>query len=172
MAQFNFDSSTVAPRDNNYELLPAGDYVAQVTESEITPLKSGNGQCLKLTVTVLQEGYNGRKIFCRLNVQHSNPTAEQIAQQQLRELCDAVGVVRMQDTTELHNKPFTARVKIRKSTDPQYTDQNEISGFKPAGGAARPAAFAAPRAAAPANAAQAPAAAAAGSTPPWAKKAA
>jgi hypothetical protein len=166
MAQFNFDSSTVAPRENNYELLPAGDYVAQVTESAIDPLKSGNGQCLKLTVTVLQEGHNGRKIFCRLNVQHSNPQTEQIAQQQLRELCDAIGVVRMQDTTELHNKPFVARVKIRKSTDPQYTDQNEISGFKAATSGARPAAFAAPRAAAPAAAAPA----AGGSTPPWAKK--
>lgn len=168
MAQFNFDSSTVAPRENNFELLPAGDYVAQVTESEITPLKSGNGQCLKLTVTVLQEGYNGRKIFCRLNVQHSNPTAEQIAQQQLRELCDAIGVVRMQDTTELHNKPFTARVKIRKSDNPQYTDQNEISGFKPAAG--RPAGFTPPRAAAQASAPAANAPAAGSSTPPWAKK--
>jgi len=171
MAQFTFDSSTVAPRENNYELLPIGDYVAQVTESEIAPLKSGNGQCLKLTVTVLQEGYNGRKIFCRLNVQHSNATAEQIAQQQLRELCDSIGVVRMQDTVELHNKPFTARVKIRKSTDPQYSDQNEISGFKPAGAVSRPAPFTAP-ARAPA-AANAPTVAAAGaSSPPWARKAA
>jgi hypothetical protein len=166
MAQFNFDTSTVEKRENNFELLPAGQYIAQVTESAIEPLKSGNGQCLKLTVTVLQEGYNGRKIFCRLNVQHSNPTAEQIAQQQLRELCDAIGVVRMQDTGELHNKPFTARVKIRKSTDANYEDQNEISGFKAAASGTRPAAFATPRAAAPAAAAPA----AAGSTPPWAKK--
>jgi len=165
MANFSFDTSTVEKRENNYELLPAGDYVAQVTESSIEPLKSGNGQCLKLTVTVLQEGYNGRKIFCRLNVQHTNPTAEQIAQQQLRELCDAIGVVRMTDTTELHNKPFVARVKIRVSKDPQYTDQNEISGFKPAGGATAPRpAFAAPAANAPV------ASPAAGSTPPWAKK--
>ena len=165
MASFSFDSSTVTPRENNYELLPAGDYVAQVTESAIEPLKSGNGQCLKLTVTVLQEGYNGRKIFCRLNVRHTNPTAEQIAQQQLRELCEAVGVLRMQDTTELHNKPFTARVKIRKSNDPQYTDQNEISGFRAAAGAsARPATFSAP------SAAHAAATPANGSIPPWAAK--
>ena len=38
MAQFNFDSSTVAPRENNFEVLPAGTYNAQVTESEITAL--------------------------------------------------------------------------------------------------------------------------------------
>ena len=171
MAQFSFDTSTVEKRENNYELLPAGDYVAQVVESSIEPLKSGNGQCLKLTVSVLQEGFNGRKIFCRLNIQHSNPTAEQIAQQQLRELCEAVGLARMQDTVELHNKPFTARVKIRKSNDPQYTDQNEISGFRAASATARPAAFAPPaRAAAPA--ANAAAASAGAASPPWAKRAA
>jgi hypothetical protein len=174
MAQFNFDSSTVAPRENNYELLAAGDYVAQVTESAIEPLKSGNGQCLKLTVTVLQEGHNGRKIFCRLNVQHTTPQAEQIAQQQLRELCDAIGVVRMQDTTELHNKPMCVKVKIRKDDTGQYEDQNEVTGFKPAGGSPAHgqaiAAGMAQRAAPPASAA--PAAAAGGSTPPWAKKAA
>lgn len=176
MAQFSFDTNSVEKRENNYELLPAGEYASQVTESTIEPLKTGNGQCLKLTVTVLQDGYNGRKIFCRLNVQHTNPVAEQIAQQQLRELCDAIGIARMADTTELHNKPFTARVKIRKSTDPQYTDQNEISGFKPMGGSpvhARPSVGGMTQRVAT-TAANAPVAAASGaaSSPPWAKKAA
>lgn len=171
MANFSFDTSAVAPRENDYSLLPLGDYMAQVTESSIEPLKSGNGQCLKLVVTILQEGYNGRKVFCRLNVRHTNPQAEQIAQQQLSDLCKAVGVVRMQDTTELHNKPFVARVKIRKSNDPQYADQNEIQGFKPASGSPVPGAAIPPR---PAGAAMPVAAnaAGAGNTPPWAKRAA
>jgi hypothetical protein len=181
MAQFNFDTNSVEKRENSYELLPAGDYIAQVTDSAIAPLKSGQGQGLKLTVSILQEGYNGRKVFCNLNVQHTNPTTEQISQQQLRELCDSIGVVRMQDTVELHNKPFTARVKIRKGglrdkDRPElgnYEDQNEISGFKPATVGARPAAS--PAFAAPARPTAAPAAAAAtagAASPPWAKKAA
>jgi hypothetical protein len=130
MAQFQFDTTTVAARENKYEILPAGEYVAQVTESEIYSLKSGNGTGLKLTVTVLTQGYNGRKIFCRLNVAHSSAKAEKIGQEMLRELCDAVGVVRMADTVELHNKPFLARVKIRKDDTGQYEPQNEIAGFK------------------------------------------
>ena len=175
MAQFSFDTNSVEKRENNYELLPAGWYTAQVTESEIVPLKSGLGQALKLTFEVLSEGYRNRKVWARLNVQHrGSPQAEQIAQQQLRELCDSIGVVRMTDTVELHNKPVQIKVKVRKSDDPQYEDQNEVNGFKPAG-AGQPQVGGIPqRAAAPANApvAAAAPAAAGGSTPPWAKKAA
>ena len=182
MAQFSFDTNNVAPRENNYELLPAGWYTAQVTESEIVPLKSGQGQALKLTFEVLSDGYRNRKVWARLNVRHSGSAqAEQIAQQQLRELCDSIGIVRMQDTVELHNKPVQIKVKVRKSDDPQYEDQNEVVGFKPVGAGAPTAApsFPPQRAATPptaapsaAPAAAAPAAAPAGSTPPWAKRAA
>lgn len=175
MAQFHFDTNTVEKRENNYELLPAGWYTAQVTESEIVPLKSGQGQALKLTFEVLSDGYRNRKVWARLNVQHrGSPQAEQIAQQQLRELCDSIGIVRMTDTVELHNKPVQIKVKVRKSDDPQYEDQNEVNGFKPAG-AGQPQVGGIPQRAAvpPANAPAAAApAAAGGSTPPWTKKAA
>ena len=177
MAQFHFDTNTVEKRENDYSLLPAGWYTAQVTESEIVPLKSGQGQALKLTFEVLSDGYRNRKVWARLNVQHrGSPQAEQIAQQQLRELCDSVGIVRMTDTVELHNKPVQIKVKVRKSEDPQYEDQNEVNGFKPAGGSPAHgqaiAAGMAQRATPPANAPAAAPAAAGGSTPPWAKKAA
>lgn len=175
MAQFNFDTNNVEKRENNYELLPAGWYTAQVTESEIVNLNSGNGKALKLTIEVLSDGYRNRKVWARLNVQHTNPKAETIAQQQLRELCDSIGVVRMQDTVELHNKPVQIKVKIRKDDTGQYEDQNEVTGFKAVGGSpAHGQAIAsgmAQRAAAPqASAPAAAAPAAGGSAPPWAKK--
>lgn len=171
MASFSFDTNTVEPREAQYSLLPAGWYVAQVTESDIVALKSGNGQAIKLTFEVLSEGYRGRKVWSQLNIRHTNPTAETIAQQQLRELCDSIGIVRMSDTVELHNKPVQIRVKIRKSDNPAYEDQNEVAGFKAAGGAVAPAMPTPARAAAPAAVA-ANAAAPAGSAPPWAKKSA
>lgn len=169
MAQFEFNTDSVEKRENSYELLPAGWYTAQVTESEIVPLKSGNGQALKLTIEVLQDGYRGRKVWARLNVRHTNQQAESISQQQLRELCESIGLARFRDTTELHNKPMQIKVKIRKDETGQYEDQNEVNGFKPAAGGAAPMAAAAPsRPAAPA--ANAPAAGAA--VPPWQKRAA
>lgn len=167
MASFSFDTNTVEKRETNYELMPAGWYTAQITDSEIVPLKSGLGKALKLTFSVLTEGYVNRKLWARLNVQHSgSPQAEKIAQEQLRELCDAIGIVRMQDTVELHNKPVQIKVKIRKDDTGQYEDQNDINGFKAAGGSAAPASMIPQRASAPA------AAAPAGSAPPWAKRAA
>lgn len=169
MATFAFDPSTVEKRSNSFDLLPAGNYVAQITDTEIVDLKSGNGTALKMTVTVLQEGYNGRKIFCRLNIRHTNPKAQEIAQQQLRELCEAIGLARLSDTTELHNKPFIARVKIRKDDTGQYEPQNEISGFRPLGSTSAPPAFSHVPAPIPAGAMQA---ANAGGTPPWQKRAA
>lgn len=165
MASFSFDINSVEKRENNFELLPAGKYLMQIVETSIAPLKSGNGTALKATAEVLADGYRGRKIFMNLNIQHTNAQTEQIAQQQLRELCEAIGLARMTDTGELHNKPFEGNVKIRKSQDPQYQDQNEVNGFKSAAGASVPA-F---RPGAP-SAASAPAAAAGAKTPPWAAK--
>lgn len=173
MAQFQFDTNTVAPRENNFEVLPAGTYTGQVVESEIVSLKSGNGSALKLTLEVLTEGYRGRKIWARLNVKHNNPVAEGIAQQQLRELCDAVGMVRMQDTVELHNKPFNVKLKVRLDDSGQYEPQNEVVSFKALGGSpahAQAMVAGIPRPAVAASAA--PAAAAGASAPPWAKKSA
>lgn len=174
MARLNFNTGSVEKRENTYELLPAGWYIAQVSESDIVPLNSGNGQALKLTFDILSEQGRGRKVWARLNIQHTNPKAETIAQQQLRELCDSIGIVQMQDTVELHNKPVQVRVKIRKSEDPQYDDSNEIAGFKAVDGAAGAGSSMPPTSRPAPSSSPAPAAAAApaagGSTPPWAKK--
>lgn len=166
MAQFQFNTDQVEKRDSNYELLPAGWYTAQAVESEIVSLKSGNGQAIKLTFEVLTQAYRGRKLWVRLNVRHTNPEAERIAQQQLRELCEAAGLARFNDTVELHNKPVQVKVKVRKDDTGQYEDQNEVSGFKPATGAPQPAVGAAP---ASRPAASAPAASSA-PVPPWQKR--
>ena len=171
MANFSFDTGAVEKRENNYELLPAGWYTAQISASEIRDMKSGNGQALKLTFDVLSEGYRGRKIWVQLNIRHTNPKAQTIAQQQLRELCEAIGLARFNDTTELHNKPVGIKVKIRKSDNPQYEDQNDVAGYKPAAGAGNvPQAGMAARPSAPAPANAPPAGGA--PTPPWAKRAA
>jgi hypothetical protein len=166
MAIFSFDSSTVEKRENNFELLPAGWYVAQITESDIVKLKSGKGDGIKLTFDILSDSHRGRKIWQTLNVRHEIADTERIAQEQLGQLCDSIGIVRMTDTAELHNKPMQVKVKVRVSKDPQYEDQNEIIGYKSVGGASAPSMQIPARAAAPA------ASAPASSSPPWAKKSA
>jgi hypothetical protein len=55
MARFDttFDASGVEPL-TGYELLPAGDYVVQIVESEMRPTRAGNGEFLWLMMDVLE----------------------------------------------------------------------------------------------------------------------
>lgn len=191
MAKIGFNPAGVAPRDNTFELLPKGWYQFIVTDSDIKQIT--NGEMLKLTFECQQQGFRGRKVWGNLCIKHNSAQTQLIAQQQLKELCEAIGLQgELTDTVQLHNKPFQGHVKIRKSDNPQYPDDtNEINAFKPIGaitGGQAPAAPAgngpawgarpAPAPAAqeqtsappPAPAPAAPAPAAGGSVPPWQKR--
>lgn len=128
MAFFNFDANTVAP-DTSHQLMPAGVYTARIIESNVEPLKSGNGTGLKLTMEIIDGQFKNRRLWPQLNVTHTNPVAQQIGQQQLSSICRAVNVMNLQDTQQLHNKPLRVKVKIRQ--DAVYGDKNEVSGFEP-----------------------------------------
>jgi len=171
MAILNFNVNEVEKRENSYELLPAGWYTAQVTESEIVPLNSGNGDALKLTFEVLSDGYRNRKLWTRFNIRHNIPDTERYAKQQLRELCESVGLVSLQDSNLLHYKPVQVRVKIRKDETGRYEDQNEIAGYKPVSQASQllPAAPAARQSTPPVAPSAAPAAPAQPPVAPWLK---
>jgi Protein of unknown function (DUF669) len=147
MAQLNFNAQNVAPQQSAAPI-PAGVYLAHVVDSDVRPLKSGNGTGLSLTFEVLQGPYARRKVFASINVKHTNPEAERIGQSQLSALCHAIGVLNVSDTQMLHMRPTMIRVKVRKDESGQYEDRNEVSGYE----AAQPAAGAGmfPPAAAPA----------------------
>lgn len=160
-----FDASKVAPKERPAPI-PAGVYNARIVESEVKPLASGNGEGIKFTWEVIDGPCANRKIFQRINYRHTNPQAEQIGQSELSAICHATGVIQLQDTQQLHNRPCRVRVKIRKDQSGQYDDQNEISAVEAAGG---PQLGMPPTPAAPAPAAQPAAPAAA--VPPWQRRA-
>lgn len=141
MALLNFNAANVQPT-SSFDPIPAGDYIAQITDSSIKPTKSGTGMVLNLTWTILDGQYVNRKVFDRLNVQNQNPTAEKIGQEQLSAICHATGVLQLQDSTQLHARPCKIKVKVRK--DEQYGDSNEVKGVS---ATAQGASFAAPAAA-------------------------
>ena len=176
MATLNFDASTVTPDSTSISPVPAGIYVAQVVDSDVKPLKSGNGDALSLTFKILDGPHINRQVWASLNIRHSNAQAQQIAQAQLSALCHAAGVIRLQDSAMLHNRPVRIRVKVREA-DGQYAARNEVTGFEaipggaaPAAASGKPSAPAAPWAAAP-GAPAAPAAPAANTAAPWAQRA-
>ncbi len=158
MAEIAFDATTVQPQQE-FDLLPAGKYLAQIIDSDVSMNSKGTGQVLKLTFEVLEGEYANRRLWARLNITHENADAERIGRAQLSALCHAIGVTQLKDTVDLHDKPVVVTVKIRKDKTGQYPDSNDVSGFSSVS-AASAATFAKP--ATPAK----PAA----STPPWAAK--
>lgn len=130
MASFFFNAASVTPK-TSFDPIPAGWYVAQVTDSGVNPSKSGNGMRMTLTFDILDGEFKGRKIFAGLNVQHANPETERISQEQLSTLCHSVGVIDLKDTAQLHMKPVMIKVKVREAKD-GYDASNDVSGFKSA----------------------------------------
>lgn len=122
-----FDAQQVDPA-RSYEPIPAGQYVAVISASEMKPTKAGNGQYLQLTFEVIEGPYAKRLLWARLNLDNPNATAVQIAQAELSAICRAVGVLRPRDSVDLHNLPLVISVKCKKRQDTGEIS-NEIGGY-------------------------------------------
>lgn len=150
MADLNgFDANQVEPT-GDFEPIPAGTYVAVITDSEMKPTKAGTGSLLQLTFQVIEGDYANRLLWARLNLDNPNATAVQIARADLSAICRAVGVMAPKDSVELHNLPLVIHVRCKKRTDTGEL-VNEIKGYA--------------KKDTPAPAASAPAAS--DNTPPW-----
>jgi hypothetical protein len=122
-----FNANEVEPT-TDFEPIPAGKYLAAITESELKPNKAETGHYLQLTFQVLDGPYKGRFLWSRLNLDNPNATAVQIARAELSAICRAVGVLAPHDSVELHNLPLMISVKCKKRSDTGDIT-NEIKGF-------------------------------------------
>lgn len=149
MANLNgFNASEVEPT-SNFEPLPAGKYLAAISDSEMKATKNGSGNYLQLTFTIIEGPYKNRVLWARLNLNNPNATAVKIAQSELSAICHAVGVMQPRDSLELHNLPLVIVVKLKKREDTGELT-NEIKGYERK-----------------ASAGQAPQTPVADNTPPW-----
>ena len=123
----NFDANEVQP-NAEFDPIPAGKYVAVITESEFKPNKAGTGNYLQLTFQIIEGDHNGRLLWARLNLDNPNATAVKIASGELSAICRAVGVMQPKDSVELHDLPLVISVKCRKRPDTGDV-QNEIKGY-------------------------------------------
>ena len=144
-----FDANQVEPA-GDFEPIPAGKYLAVITESEMKPTKAGTGSYLQLTFQVIDGPFKNRLLWARLNLDNANDQARKIAQGELSAICRAVGVLAPNDSVELHNLPLVIHVKCKKRTDTGEI-VNEIKGYAKKDAPPSPPA----------------AAAATNSTPPW-----
>ncbi|MGE0609903.1 MAG: DUF669 domain-containing protein [Pirellulales bacterium] len=128
MADLNgFNANQVDPT-TEFEPIPAGKYLAMITDTEMKPTKSGAGSYLQLAFQVLEGEFKGRFVWARLNLNNPNATAVQIAQAELSAICRAVGVMTPGDSAELHNLPLLITVKCKRRADSDELT-NEVKGY-------------------------------------------
>ena len=128
MADLNgFDARKVDPAAD-FEAIPAGKYLAAITESEMKETKAGTGRYLQLTFTIIEGEYKNRILWARLNLNNPNATAVKIARAELSAICHAVGVMSPRDSVELHNLPLLITVKCKKREDTGEI-VNEVKGY-------------------------------------------
>jgi hypothetical protein len=123
-----FDPSTVQDDD----VLPAGDYKAQIIDSELVPTKAGDGQRLTLTYEVTDGPFAKRQFWQGLNIVNPNAQAQSIAERELKRVTAALGLGPITDSDVLHFKPMIVNLGIEKG-DGQYRDKNVVKGNKPLG---------------------------------------
>lgn len=146
----NFDASQVEP-SVALQPIPAGPYIAIISESELKATKAGDGRYLQLTFQVIEGPHKGRLLWARLNLENRNQTAVEIAQAELSAICRAVGVMKPSDSAALHNIPLEITVGLKRRDDTGELG-NVIKGYARRESSPRPAT------------------AIPGSTAPWARK--
>lgn len=148
MAKLSFDATKVAPQ-KPMDPVPKGWYPVIITASDVVPTKTDpkNGVRLELEVEIIDGEFKGRKAWDGINTKNKNPKAQQIGDEQLSAICHATGVFKMQDTNELHNKPFEIKLGYEDEkkvlSDPtkpdgpstSYDARNVFKGFRPIEGA-------------------------------------
>ena len=128
MANLNgFDARQVDPA-SDFEPIPAGKYLAIITESAMKPTKSGSGSYLELVFEVIEGQFKARNLWARLNLDNPNPLTVQIARAELSAICRATGVMQPKDSIELHNLPLLLTVKCKKREDTGDIT-NEVKGY-------------------------------------------
>lgn len=165
MPTLNLDLSQIQPLEGfSGEPLPNGNYTCVATDSQMRVTKAGTGKYLEVTFDVIEGAHKGRKLWSRFNIENPSERARTIGLGQLKQLGEAVGVPHIKESEQLHGKPVTLRVVVRR--DPNFGPSNEVKGYMPAVAASPAASAPAPASAAPWDKTGDPSADAA---PPWAR---
>ncbi|WP_131669222.1 DUF669 domain-containing protein [Psychrobacter pygoscelis] len=131
--QFN-QTEIAEAQKSDFDPIPAGTYVAEITRSEVKDNNSGSGNRLSLGLKILEGTHAGRLIFQDITLRNTNQVAEQIGRKQMAQLFHACGKLGVQDSSELHGIPMEIKVAIRIDKTGQYDPSNEVKKFAPVAG--------------------------------------
>jgi hypothetical protein len=137
-----FNPETVVPMEGGFNPIPKGTYQVLITESEIAPNKKGTGTNLTLKVVIQDGKYINRIVFDNLCVQHQNAVAQGIAQTKLAQICKALAIAELTDTSQLHDYLMSANVEVdfdeygtNKQNNGEKVYRNSIKSYQAISGA-------------------------------------
>jgi len=145
MANINGLYNPEAEAQQDFTPLPTGDYLMQIVDSDLKPTKDNNGHYLELVMEVMDGALKGRKAWDRLNLDHPNAQAVEIANRTFSSIREATGVANPRDSQDLHYKPMIVRVESypagsviafgKRKGQTRDRDETEVRGYKKADGA-------------------------------------
>ena len=109
------------------ELVPDGDYVAEIIDSKEKISKAGNSY-LSLTLSICEGPYEGRWVWDTLNINHPTESVRARARLTLGIITKAVGLVGIDDTSELHYKPLTIELESEPAQG-KYKAKNVVRKY-------------------------------------------
>lgn len=143
-----FKTKSVTAEFGNFEPMPVDEYRAKVKKAERVPteatrsLPSKREQLAgvhyhKLTVAIVEGKYKGRVIFVNLNLEHEEEDTRERAEAELKAICEACGLVSIDDTAELEGIEFTVKLGIKPAKG-NYPAANKITDYKSLKGSKKP----------------------------------
>ena len=127
MAKFGFDT-TEFEGTGTFETMPEAEYTLKATEAEVKETKKGDGAYLAVTFEIAKGNFTGRKVWQNFNIHNPSEKAQRIGREQVSAWSRAAGKPNAQDSNELLERNFQARLGIEKGTG-GYADRNFIKSF-------------------------------------------
>jgi hypothetical protein len=123
--QDGFDTNSVDPQQD-FVVLPPGEYVVEIEKSDVKETKSRNGSYLEVQMVVIDGAHKGRKLWDRINVSNPNQDCERIGLACLSALGRACGIPKLNDEALLLQQIVVAHVKVKDSS---FGAQNNVRTY-------------------------------------------
>lgn len=113
----------------DFELIPNGKYMLEITGSVPKATKAGDGEYITFTIKILEGEFEKRLIFKNVNIKNKSEKAQNFGLSTLRSMCEAIGLQeKLKDTGQMHGIPFIGDVYTAPATG-GYSAKNDIRTF-------------------------------------------
>jgi hypothetical protein len=129
MASIDFNANNVKPDEGRGDPIPNAWYNMAAKELKLEPTSKGDGQKITGIFEVMDGIFKGRKVYHNFNWVNPSEQAQNIGRAQFSALCHATRILQVNDTQQLLNIPFKAKVKVTAAQG-GFDAKNEITAFK------------------------------------------